>query len=724
VDELMPQTVQQEEEGKSPHRIVLDEAKERHKRGMLWEGPWRLLSVEDTKFANADSDNGWQWPDNVKNDRDTNNRPCLTINKTKTIVLQLANEAKQNPPEPRVKPVGGKVSFKAAEIWEGLIRHIKYVSDSGAIQGKAKEDQLEGGIGYWRITHDFIDDSSFDQDIFIKPLEPLNVLVDCDIKTPSGADAMWGFIFEEFDRREFERKFPQVKLPPMRSSAISNDNITDDWIRSDGVRVAEYYRIKLTPDELLYIEDANGDSWTGLRSELPPGSIWTRTLKEYEEGKRPGDFRKRDVQKRQLEWYKIAGDEIIEERLDLKGKYIPIVREVGRERKIQGQLYRAGIVRALKDAQRSYNYNSSGECEVVALQTKSPWVIAAEAIEGNETAWAESNTKNAAYLTWRHRDEQGDEIPPPERKDPPTPSQGFLEGLRIAAAEMEMASGLKQTQQQNPALERTPVAIDDRIRSGEAINYDFTDHEMQAIRHTAVIIIDLAPHIYDTKRVVKIRAEDGTVSEIMIDPDAEQAYHSEPPSGEEKSVKVLFNPTMGKYAVEADVGPSYQTQRQETWHAFVEITTRSPELMNMIGDLGFLAADFPMAQQIADRIRRNIEQTMPWLLQDGQVGPVIQKMSKELQDAQNQIGELMEKLTEQRQRSRGKDELRDIEAMRAEVDKGYLLIDYMTKVLLSPQQKAEMEHELTKMAHEHVYSSIAADNVATLSNKSGASQEE
>lgn len=156
---------------------------------------------------------------------------------------------------------------------------------------------------------------------------------------------------------------------------------------------------------------------------IASGGIWTKTLKGYEDGKIAGDFKKRPVKNRQLEWFKIAGDDIIDSTTwsadrKLKGKYVPVVREPGRERRVEGRLYRAGIVRAIKDPQRMYNYNTSGEVEVVALQTKSPWVVAMAAIEGNEAAWNNANTTNAAYLTYRHKDDDGDEIPAPERKDP------------------------------------------------------------------------------------------------------------------------------------------------------------------------------------------------------------------------------------------------------------------------------------------------------------------
>jgi hypothetical protein len=637
---------------------ILDEARSRFKRASDWESEFRKLYVEDVKFANADTDNGWQWPDHVKRDRDLNNRPSLTINKVKPIVVSLANEARQNRPQAGVKPVGDRVSFAAAQVWEGLLRHVDYTSNAGSVYVAAKECQLEGGIGYWRVAHDYVDETSFDQEIRISPLDPMGVYLDCDIQPGStGVDSMWGFVFEEWDREEFKRQFPGVDLPPPSKSTTLDER--ESWVRSDAVRVAEYYRILLRQDTLLYIEDSTGRIWTGFKSLVP--AEWRDQLPLYKAGKIGSMYRDREVKTRNLQWYKISGAVITERRIDLKGKYIPIVRLPGRERKIEGRLYRAGLVRALKDAQRMYNYNTSGEVEVVALQTKTPWVTPAAAIEGNETAWNNANRDNAAYLPYRHVDEDGNPIPPPTRPEPPTPAQGFLEGLRIAAAELEMASGVAQAQQQQPTIERTPRALQMRERMGNLVNYDFTDSELQAVRHTAIICIDLAPHIYDTRRVVQTMAKDRTISEISIDPDAPDAHARQEPQGPGDPVKILFNPKIGKYAVEADVGPAFQTQRQETWNAFVEILSSAPELMNVFGDLGFLAADFPMADEIAERIRRNIENTAPWLVKDGQVGPVVQKLQADLTNSQQQVAELLEKLTEARIKTKSRAELRDIE---------------------------------------------------------------
>ena len=76
-------------------KALLEEAKARFKRCQDWEIEARRRFLEDRKFANADSDNGWQWESGTWDSRNLENRPCLTINKTRQHNLQIINDARQ-----------------------------------------------------------------------------------------------------------------------------------------------------------------------------------------------------------------------------------------------------------------------------------------------------------------------------------------------------------------------------------------------------------------------------------------------------------------------------------------------------------------------------------------------------------------------------------------------------------------------------------------------------
>lgn len=637
---------------------IVQEAKDRFKKCLDWEADFRRLYLMDVKFANGDADNGWQWPDDLRKDREKNRRPALTINKTAQYVAQIVNDMRQNECSISIKPMGQEASFDAAQILEGLMRHIEYISSAQNIYDEATESQVEGGIGYWRVIQQYTDDQTFDQELLIAPVrDTLSVILDCDIKQKDGSDARYGFVFDDIPEKEFERQYPGVDIKDV-SGTGTGLNEQDDWVRDGNIRIAEYYRILEKRDKLIHLEDEQGQAAEFKRSEIPD-----KYRKRFEElGENVKD---RDITTKQLEWYKIAGAKIIDQR-KLKGKYIPLIRLIGKERVIEGRLERKGHVRALKDPQRMYNYNSSGQVEYGAMGTKTQWMVATDAISGNEVAWNNMNRDNAAYVTFKHRDEDGNEIPPPQRIEPPGTVPAFLDGMKIAAAEMELASGQQASQQQNPAVERTPAAINAREKKGEVATSHYTMNRSIALRHTGRILLDLIPYIYDTERVIQILGKDGSQTKVKVQPDLKEAMQIQ--SERDQVTEVLFNPKVGKYEVESDVGPAYASQRQEAWNAFVQITANNAELVSEIGDLMFQSADFPLADEISERFKRKIRATMPWLL-DETPGPVIAELQKQIQTLSGQLADSLQELAEKKIAIKGKDEKRDIEVYRAKTDR-------------------------------------------------------
>ena len=703
-------------------RAILNEAKERFDRVRTWESDFRSLYIADVKFANGDPDNGWQWPDDIAGarggtgGRDVNPRPCLTINKVAQYVLQIVNEARKNKPGIKIRPTGEHDSYEAAEVYEGIIRYIERVSMAQTVYDEALESAVEGGIAYARINTVFVDDDSFDQDIRILPVRnQLNVYLDRDILQRDGSDARYGFIFDEFPEKEIKRQYPEIDL-----AVTTGFSESDDWVKTDNIRVAEYYRIVEVSDELIYMEDAQGVGATFKRSDVPPE--WREALK-MAEAAGAGYLKVRKIKKKKLEWYKIVGDKIVD-RKKLKGSYIPIARLVGREKVIEGRLDRKGQVRPLKDPQRMYNYNSSAQVEGAALATKTQWLVAAKSIESVQNQWNNMNRQNLPYLVFQHwDDEHGTAIPPPQRIEPAQASEAYIKGMQIAAAELEMASGQTNSQQQNPTIERTPRAIDAREARGETATFHFIDNLSMFIRHIGKIILDLIPHYYDTERVIQILSRDGTQRKVYVQPNAKDAYREE---GEKEQIKAIFNPSVGKYQIESDIGPAYKTQREESWNAFIQIVSKSPELTAKIGDLGFKAADFPMAEEIAERLRRDIRANAPWLLDDDEVGPFVKNLQAKIQEMVQEaakkdqtIAELLTNLAERNIQIRGKAEKRDIDSANAETNRLKVLVDAMAKIVLTPKDREMLEHELMANAHDAALQMVVQANANSIDAEDG-----
>src|SRR6185437_5922645 len=117
-----------EEEPNSEDEKIVTEAKEHFHLCEDWESYARDLYVEDDKFGHADSDNQYQWPNQLRTDRLLQQRPTLTVNKVRIHCLQIVNDAKQNKVGIVVHPTSNEATYEAAEVFEDVIRHIEYRS--------------------------------------------------------------------------------------------------------------------------------------------------------------------------------------------------------------------------------------------------------------------------------------------------------------------------------------------------------------------------------------------------------------------------------------------------------------------------------------------------------------------------------------------------------------------------------------------------------------------
>lgn len=640
---------------------ILIEAKARFQRCQDFEGDFRKLFTDDLKFCHADSDNGWQWPDAMRKSRDDEKRPSLTINKTRQHALMVINEAKENKPSVRVSAVGGDASYESAQVYEGVIRHIEYQSNAADAYDTALEFQVEGGIGYWRVVTEYAGDDSFDQDAFIRRIRnPLSVYLDPDIKETDGSDAKFGFIFDDMRREDFNRKYPAYKDKVGPGSMDGPDQ--DSWCTRDIVRVAEYYRIAYDKDWLIAMPMPDGVGGVQIsmvkHSELMQADADLAKAVMADKG-----VKRREIQVQRVEWRLLAGDCFID-KSEWPGTTIPIVRVVGEEMLIDGKLDRKGHVRNLKDPQRMYNYWSSSAVEFVALQSKTPYVASARALEGYEAFWETANTQNYSYLPYNDVDDQNVPILPPQRQEPPSMGAAYLQGMQSAAEEMKMVSGQNDPLMGAPSNEIAGVAITKRQKQGDRATMHYRDNLAKAIRYTGKILIDIIPKIYDTPRVIRILAEDGSDDSVKIDPNMQQPMREqEKPGGE--GVDRVFNPAQGQYEVVADSGPSYTTKREEAFDAMTAMAVSNPNFLGIAGDLYMRAADFPMADELAERFANSI----PSNIKGEGPPPELQQAQQQIQQLQAQLAAAMQAAADNDKKAADKEKSNEINAYKAITDR-------------------------------------------------------
>lgn len=613
--------------------------------------------LDDLRFRAGSPDNQWQWPADVLSTRGSvqgqaiNARPCLTINKLPQHVLQVTNDQRQNRPSGKVIPADDKGDVAVAEIFDGIVRHVEYISDADVAYDTACDNQVTYGEGYIRILTEYCRDDSFDQDLKIGRIRnSFSVYMDPTIQDPCGADAQWCFIREDMPLEEYELNFPDAQpISTIMAQGVGDEGLSN-WLNNKTISIAEYFYYE-NKTETLNLYMGNMTAFAGTREDKAFAEQFGKPVNS------------RSVVRKKVMWIKTNGYEVLEKR-EWAGKYIPVVRVVGNEFEVDGQIYISGLVRNAKDAQRMYNYWVSQEAEMLALAPKAPFIGYGGQFEGYEQQWKTANTTNWPYLEVNPdvTDMAGNSLPLPQRAPPPLPQAGLIQAKMGAADDIKGTTGQYDASLGMAGNEKSGKAILARERQGDVGTYHYVDNLARAIRHITRQLVDMIPKIYDTQRMARIVGLDGEVDMVEIDPNQDEAV-KEIRDQNGGLIKKIYNPTVGTYDVMVTTGPGYMTKRQEALEAMSTILQSNPQLWSVAGDLFIKNMDWPGAQEMADRFKKILD---PKVL-------ATDEMTPELAAAKQQIQALTQELTqvttimENIQDSAAQREL-DIKEYKAEVD--------------------------------------------------------
>ena len=590
----------------------------------------RQDELEDLRFFAGSPDNQFQWPQDVLATRGSvqgqtlNARPCLTINKLPQHVRQVTNDQRQNRPSGKVIPADDKADIEVADVFDGIVRHIEYISDADVAYDTACENQVTFGEGYIRILTEYCDENTFDQDIKIGRIRnSFSVYMDPLIQDPCGADAKWCFITDDIRKDEYEQMFPDATpVTTLMSQGVGDPNLTQ-WLMDDTIRIAEYFYVD-SERKTLNLYPGNVTAFEGSREDKQMKSMGISPM------------RSREADRRVIKWVKTNGYEVLEER-EWPGKWIPVVRIVGNEFEVEGKIIVSGLVRNAKDAQRMYNYWTSQEAEMLALAPKAPFIGYGGQFEGYEHQWKTANTNNWPYLEVNPdvTDGNGQVLPLPQRAMPPMAQQGLISAKMGASDDIKSTTG-----QYDPSLgassnERSGRAIMARQQQSDTGTYHYVDNLARGVRHITRQIIDLIPKIYDTERIARIIGLDGETGMAKINPMQPEPVRK---VMDENGIVIdkIYNPSVGKYDVKVTTGPSYMTKRQEAMDAMSQILQGNPQLWAVAGDLFVKNMDWPGAQEMAERLRKTID---PKILED-QDDPALQAANQQMEAMQQQIQQL------------------------------------------------------------------------------------
>jgi hypothetical protein len=534
----------------------------------------RAEALDDVRFCAGD-----QWPVDVQNSRVLESRPCLTINKVDAYVRQICNQIRQQRPRIKVQGMNNEADAKLAEILSGVCRHIEYQSSADVAYDTASEYAVKMGWGYFRVMTDYISPDSFEQEIYIRPIDnPFTVYFDPNSQLPDGSDAERCLITTVVSKKQFRAMYPGKNDGQGFTSRGTGDS-DSEWVTKEDVRIAEYFYTVRTPAKLVLLSDGT----SVFEDELPDSEVLEDAGIEIVE--------RRDTYKKQIKWCKLTAMEVLEET-DWAGKYIPVIPVYGQTAVIDAKHKKFGLVRMAKDPQRMYNYWTTALTESVALAPKAKWLMAEGQDEGHENEWAMANIKAMPVLRYKQTDTEGRVAQPPQRLQPEPPPAGIVTATQGMSNDLMTVVGIYDPSQL-PQGNMSGKAIAGQQQQVDMVNFHYYDNLTRSIAYCGRIILDLIPKIYDTERVMRIIGADEKPEIITL---------NQRVTTEDGVEKILNDVSVGRYDVVMDTGPGFATKRGEAVEAMMTLLAADPTLMQTAGDLIFRNMDFPGAEIIADRM--------------------------------------------------------------------------------------------------------------------------
>ena len=554
----MPELQETPEEKLERHRKILSQAREELKNDIDYDYDNRINALLDLEFAFKPKS---QWPSQIRAERESEGRPCLEINKIPTYIDQVVGDQRQNRPSIKAIPEDSIASPRIAKILSGWFKNVQAISKADIAIDHAFEHSVSSGYGCLRILTKYIDNSVDEQEAYIEKVDnALSVYwgkhaeYDC-------SDANHCFIISDVDRKEYKEKYGEE---PMSFEQANLQGI-EGWFNTDTVRLAEYFR-KEPVEKTLY--------------RLQNGS----TVEELYEG--DVVIKSRKVKTYKIKWYLLSGNKVLDEREWVGKKYIPVIPVWGKEINIGGKRYVRSLIRYAKDAQMMYNYWESCDTEIIALAPKAPYQVTPEQIKGHEPMWNNAHRKLFPYLLVNPDSKASGW---PKREAPPQASSAMTTKINMVDQSIRDTIGLQRSSMGLNSNARSGVQERERKQEGDTGTFAFIDNLSRSYEQIGRVLLDIAPGIIDTERIIRLIKENGDAEFDMVNQETE--------TGE-----ILNNIRTGKYGIVVTTGPSYTTQRTESKQAMKDLIQYMPQAAPLIGDKYVKLMDVSEADEMAERL--------------------------------------------------------------------------------------------------------------------------
>lgn len=506
---------------------------------------------EDMRFIHV---SGGMWEGFLEDQ--FNDRTKLEFDIISNYINRFIGQWNQNRLGVEYKSDDSDTSEDDAELLNGIYR-----ADFRQFSGKmsvdnAVDEQATCGYGCFKLATKFVDDEdpeNDDQRIEWRPVHNAynTIIWDKAAKRIDKRDARHCTELILFTKDSFEDAYPgksAVSAYEPRTRGFQNFERS----RPELVYIAKRYEvIRKKVNVYVYNDLINNkiEVYSEEDHKLVEDELKANEFKKF--------VRVRKIIRQSVETTLFSGDEILEKTRRIAGKWIPIVAVYGYHSFIDGVEWYRGLVRKLMDAARLYNMQISQLAENSASSGQEVPIFDPKQMEGGiADLWADRNTK--PYLLARAlRDENGNVVHhgPTSYLKAPQLDGNTQSLLQIVPAFVQDSTGGAMQDTIDPNLSGKAV---NALQKREDLNTQtLNDNIANAVEWSGEIYASMAEEVYgSSKRMVSIVGKDGTESQKML---------LKTVLDEETGKLVQANDLTGKkFRVYADVGPQYDTLKEQT----------------------------------------------------------------------------------------------------------------------------------------------------------------
>jgi hypothetical protein len=520
-----------------------------------------------------------QWEPNIISNM--TNRPRYTFDKCNPVVDSIAGEMEQAEFGIKIRPAGGEASQDLAKLYNGLIRDIQSRSNAIHVYNSAGRKMVAAGFDAWRVVQDWSDTDSFEQDLFIRKIANSvdRVWFDPGAEMQDMSDANYCFVLQALTKQEYEKKFPDGSgrsIGDMRTEEVYS-------YKPELIVVGEFiYKKPVTIELVLMSNNAvyeADEKFESVVEELKVDGIT--------------EVRRRKKKSHVVMTRLFDGQAWLKEEQKTVFSYLPVIPTYGNFDISENKVIYRGAVNHLMDGQRVYNYVQSRAIEEGALAPRAKYWMTKEQAQADKATLETMNTNANPIQTYTHVDTH----PPPFWQGGAQVNAGLQQTAADMAQNIQGSSAIFAANQ-GDAPNQSGYAIELQQNKGDNSTIKYFSSQEIAITHTARILVDAIPKVYDTRRTVRILGEDGASKMEQIN---DQVLDNE--SGKMVSLNDLRK---GKYDVTCDVGPAFKSRQQETARAFTDLAAIDPTIIQDGGDIWLSNLSVPGMDAMAERRRKQL----------------------------------------------------------------------------------------------------------------------